>query len=612
MEDPHESPKENTILHNKIDPWEDIGFHKPIAGFWYNLFFMLINLGLGVVISGVLLNYIYPFPESMGYKTAAMGIFTLMFTIFDLGTHMTIDRFIAETRIKNVQKMVQYIQYFIWYQMCTGLVQTTVISIYALFYVPRTELAYGVWLMLIAASLQYPGFLGIFHGVIQSLQHYDKSAIVGFIHGEIFQRITEVVFVLLGRWYGLHHPELGEIMGIAIGAAIGTYIDDFIAMLLAAKFFKDIMNSEGITVGSCFRVSFTWHDIKEPFFFGLKTGFPGLVGALTGFLGLWYSITYIPQYTTFNTLYSFAGTFMWMMATASPAMIPLYSEAYLNGKKKLSEFYVKQTFRFIYLTMGIFVTIFLIVLTFLESFLLVFNLVNYVLIVPFVIPIMIRNLLNAFAGHADQLLIGTNNPNFLVKIRLIEEILKIGCIFVIIVWLQIPVRYGLSGLIFFFVFWDIPAVAFKTIATYIYLNRNVLKIRIAGVQTFGAPFVASLITFLIASALNRIIVIPLIEHYNFIVGIIPFALILLGTALYLYFPLTVFFGGWDDKSVETFRRVVGISGPSKFLVYPMLKLVELFVRFSLLHNRFSIPTADAEREADELLQLKFHGLLKSV
>ena len=230
------------------NPWEEIGFFKPIAGFWYNLFFTLINLALGAIISGVFLNYLLPFPESMGYRTAIMGIFVLMFTIFDLGTHMVIDRYIAETRIKDPDRMMKLIQYFIWYQMCTGLVQTTAISVYALFVVPETELAYGIWIMLIAASLQYPGFLGVFHAILQSLQHFNKTAILGFIHGEIFQRITEVGFILLGKWYGENNPQIGMIMGIAIGAAIGTYVDDFIAMILGAYFFADVMKNKGISV----------------------------------------------------------------------------------------------------------------------------------------------------------------------------------------------------------------------------------------------------------------------------------------------------------------------------------------------------------------------------
>ena len=137
--------------------WEEIGFHKPMAGFWYNLILNLIEIGLGILMSGILLNIFYPFPESKGYRDATTGIFILLFRLFDLGTNMTMDRFIAESRIKDPKKMLVYIQYFIWYQMITGIIQTTMVSMYALFIIPNTDLSYGVWLMLIAATTQYPG-----------------------------------------------------------------------------------------------------------------------------------------------------------------------------------------------------------------------------------------------------------------------------------------------------------------------------------------------------------------------------------------------------------------------------------------------------------------------
>ncbi len=121
--------------------WEKIGFHKPLAGFWYNLIFSLISMILGLFISGVIVNIFYPYPESNGYRNVTGGIFGLLFTIFDLGTHMTMDRFIAEARIKNPARMLNYIQYFVWYQAFTGLVQVTVVSIYALFIVPNGPLA---------------------------------------------------------------------------------------------------------------------------------------------------------------------------------------------------------------------------------------------------------------------------------------------------------------------------------------------------------------------------------------------------------------------------------------------------------------------------------------
>src|SRR5271157_5010043 len=138
--------------------WEAIGFHKPLAGFWYNLTFSLITLVTGLVFSGALLSIFYPYPESNGYRGVTSGIFSLFLTVLSLGTSMTIDRFIADSRIRNPRKMIQYVQYYIWYNAFTSLCSCTVISMYALFFVPFGDLSYGVWLMVIIAANQYPGF----------------------------------------------------------------------------------------------------------------------------------------------------------------------------------------------------------------------------------------------------------------------------------------------------------------------------------------------------------------------------------------------------------------------------------------------------------------------
>ena len=99
--------------HDPVTSDEDIGIHKTLAGFWYNLILSLISMVATIFVSGLLINYLYPFPESMGYKTAATAIFALFFSVFDLGTHMVMDRYIAEARINDPAKMVSFIQYFI-------------------------------------------------------------------------------------------------------------------------------------------------------------------------------------------------------------------------------------------------------------------------------------------------------------------------------------------------------------------------------------------------------------------------------------------------------------------------------------------------------------------
>jgi hypothetical protein len=50
FDDPEKSSLPNG--QSKTELWEEIGFHKPVAGFWYNLNLFLIELVLGIFISG--------------------------------------------------------------------------------------------------------------------------------------------------------------------------------------------------------------------------------------------------------------------------------------------------------------------------------------------------------------------------------------------------------------------------------------------------------------------------------------------------------------------------------------------------------------------------------
>ncbi len=596
---------EKTEIQSVDSLWDKIGFHKPLAGFYYNLTFSLISLILGLFITGVIVNIFYPYPESNGYRDVTGGIFGLFFTVMDLGTHMTMDRFIAEARIKNPGKMLNYIQYFIWYQCWTGLVQTTVVSIYAIFIVPSTSLSYGVWLMLIVATYQYPGYLGVFSGVLGSLQMYHKTAILGFITGQGFQKLTELSFVFLGRMWGMSDPAVGEIMGIAIGACIGVYIDDFFAMWLSAWFLSKAMTKEGIKVRDCFRIGFDRKLIKECLLFGMKTGAPGLIGGATGQILLWIYIIFIPQYTTFSTLAGLmSGISGFVNWGGVSAPTPAIAEAYLNGKKKLTQYYMAQTFRYITTFQFMFLPAIIGVYMVLSKFFIVFNMTNYMLALPFFYSTLIRQFQQPYTSFADSIQLGTNHPTFLMWLRFAEELLKIFFMSLWIVWLQLPQRYGFSALIWIIPCGEYPPIMFKTIIAYIYINKKICPIKVGWWQTLAAPILSGAIVMGGILAMLNYAFNILETNFGFYVALGVALVVLIVLLLYGYFPLTALLGAWDTNSLRDFKNAAWMSGPSKFYVWPMYKLTAFVCKKSPLFNRFPIDATEAYVEAGELLAIK--------
>ncbi len=560
---------------------------------------------LSIFLTGIIVNIFYPYPESNGYRNVTGGLFVLFFLVMDLGTHMIMDRFIAEARIKNPKKMLHYIQFFIAYQAFTGLIQVTVVSIYAVFILPNTTLSYGVWLMLIVATYQYPGYLGVFGGVLGSLQQYNKTAVLGFITGEGFQRLTELSFVFLGRLWGMSDPAIGEIMGIAIGACIGVYVDDFFAMWLSAWFFSKAMRAQGIKARDCFRQDFDRALVKECVVFGVKTGLPWLEYAFANLVLLYMYIQFIPQYTTFSALASLMGGISGLVNWGGvSAPTPLLAESYLNDKKKLTQYYIAQTFRYISLFQFLFLPTIITVYFVLDKFFVFFNMTNYMLALPFFFSSLLRNLQQPYTSFADSLQLGTNHPTSFMWLCIGQDVLRIIIMPLWIVWLALPAKFGIAALIWVIPCGEYPAIMFKTILAYVYVNKRVCKLKVGWWQTAVAPVVSGACVLGILVAVLVFVYTPLEASLGFLPAI-GIALVMMFVAMmFVYLPLTGVLGGWDTDSLREFKYAARMSGPSKWFVWPMYQITERACQKSKLFNKYRIKADDAIAEARELLAIK--------
>ena len=536
----------------------------------------------------------------------------MFFSLFDLGTHNTMDRFIAEAAIKDQSRMVKYIQYFIWYQMITGLIQTTSIAIYAFVWVPRTELAYAVWIMLLTSVTQYPGFLGVFRGALGSLQQFNKVEVLNFISGDVFQRITEIAFVLWGRQWGMQNPQIGEIMGIAIGSVIGLYVDDFFATALSAWYFTKVMKDKGISAKRCFKIEFDWPLVKEAMIFGIKSGMPSIIGLVSGLIQLRIWILYVPQYATFLTLAGIASNISGLINYGMGiSLTQLFSESYMNGKRRLTEYYITQYIRFATMVQFFFLSIIAVTLLALPQVFIGIGIGHYLLAIPFIIPQTIRNLQQPLTSLSGSIMLGTNHPTFYVYVQILEESLKVILMWLWIVVLQLPMKYGFTAIIWLMPCGIYPAIITKTVMMFVYIQKKILTLRFNVWQTFIAPTFACIITYVLGYFMKITLFDAVIDRFHIIVTIITIVLIILVLLIFGYFPIHTLLGGWDDDSMREFRKAVAMSGPSKFIVYPMFKIIEFASKKSPLHNRFKMDSSEALKEVQELLEIRKQSIEKA-
>jgi hypothetical protein len=593
-----QSVKIEGIIDDKTDSvndlWDQIGFHKPMAGFWFNILYTLIAIVLSSVLMGAFMNAFFPYPESLGYKDVAANLFGFLFMLFDIATGAVMNRFIPEVNIKNPEKMLHLIQYFIWYQMFSGLIQTTMVSVYAIFFVSRSNLAYLTWLMLIVSTTQYPGFLGVFANILDSLQQYHKAQTTRFLSGTIVQRVVELVFIITGRYIGIIRPEIGEIMGIAIGSAIGLYVSQFLAMIIAAIFFRNTMKIYGIRVRDCFKIQFTWIEVKPAVIYAVKTSVPGIIGGGLSLFNLTLWIMAVPQYTTILVLSYIGGSISDVMDWfGTPNITSLVSESYMNNKKKLTQYYVGQLARFYALLQSFIVPILIIVFLIIPLAWEAMGMVFYVGGTIFIIPRMIKLIIQKYTGIPGQILYGGDRPSYGMIMGIIQSIINTGLLYLYLVVWKLPLIYGVGITALIMELGLIPLdIIFAAIA-YTYVHKTMLKIRIPFAQIIIGLIVPSVLSFGVMFLIKNFVFDTLYPNIGFGGAVIPSILLIFGVLLFVFFPLTAVFGGWDSVNLNEFRKVSKMSGPSKILVIPLYFVVNSLCQKSKLFGR-----------AKELLEIK--------
>jgi hypothetical protein len=528
-----------------------------------------------------------------------------LFMLFDIATGSVMSRFIPEVNIKDPEKLLHYVHYFIWYQMMSGLVQTTLVSMYAIFIVPQSSLAYVTWIMLICSTTQYPGFLGVFANVLDALQQHHKAQTSRFFAGTVVQRVIEIGFLVLGRMYGAANPQVGEILGIAIGSAIGLYVAQFTAMLISAYFFTGIMKGYGIKPRDCFRRDFSWQEVKPAVIYAFKTSIPGIVGGALNYLNLLLWISFFPQYTSIIIFQAIGGSIADTMDWFGvPAITPLVAESYMNGKSQLTQYYIGQLTRFNALLQGFFVPLIILLASVMTQAWVAIGMFNYLPGIAFILPRMIKLVVNKYNGIPGQVLYGADRPNIQVALGLLQSFTNSGMLFFYLVFLKLPILLGISGMAWVMELGWIPFdITFSSLA-YFYIHKKLVKVKFPVSQIAVGIVIPSGLTLLAMMLVKIFVYDTLYEMGGFYLAALPAIGAIAGLLLFMYFPLTGALGGWDKTNLAEFRKVARMSGPSKWLVIPVYKIVKAFCNRSKLHDRFAMPVEGVIKEAEELLVLK--------
>ncbi|MHA1370323.1 MAG: hypothetical protein ACTSRA_11480 [Promethearchaeota archaeon] len=531
--------------------------------------------------------------------------------------------------------MLGFIQFYIWYQMITGVVQVTIVSVMALYVFPGTDLEYATWLFLILSTTQYPGMLGYFKTILRGLQQFKYDNIVDFLRSNVFDFLSRLFFILFFRWVGSNDPRIGDLMGCAIGSAVGRYVDEFANMALAIYFFDKVMKPYGIRAKDCFGHSnISWDVIKTSAWWGIQLSLPGMISSTWQFVGLLIWLQYLPSYTFWITISGVTDMVTRILTIGSKlSLTAATSEAYMNGKTQLGQYYLANSYKWYFsLLFGVLGLLVTFLNPLMQVILSLEGAERYALAIPFIIPKIVFSIFGPLGGFLDGIIIGTNHPTAKTFIDIAGGVSGLIWHFFSLGILRWHEHFGITGIVIIFTFAGFSNWLVYFFIKWIFVEYCVFHIKIPVWQAIIAPILASLgiiavgqvwyqgvyNLFLIPSSKNIVENILLafgtepaeaaslgVEYGGVFAAGITLLIALTVFLFGIYLPLYGFFGGWDDFGLLIFRKAYHLSGPSNAFVRLMYRGTELGAKVSnktvKLHNRFPIEASIPFTQSIELL-----------
>jgi len=560
---------------------------------FFNLVPVFLASGFGLLFNVWLIpSVIFPFPEAMGYQNLNSQIFGVFFTLFDIGIGVALQRFIAEKNISNPRRSVDYIRFYIFFQVFTGLIQVSIIAIYVLWFLQGTTLSYAAWFFLVYSTIQVPGMLWVFNGALQGYQRFDKANLVAFLDTVIFENTTRVACILLGRWLGAQDPSFGEVMGAAAGSIVGVYLDDFVAAAISAHWLSPVIKKIDPTlrVWKLFIPRFDKQVVKDCFSFGARVIVPTLIWPAANFVSVYILLNWMPNYATYIGIFSLADLLSSLVYSFSLSLAPPVSEAWNNKKVALTKYYLARNYQWYALTGG-----------FMAGLLVagapLLGLIagpGFELVVPMLQYLTIFKFVDLFAIIHDSIYNGLGHPEWNILLVGVDQGIRL-----FITWLLlIPFPCGWLALV-----WALGlGRGVKWAIGYVALWKKYFHFKVNWWQSFGATFIAMgaelVVVFSLVYGIHPLLASVVGDLVSALVIIL--ACIIIGP-FFVFLPVYAIAGGWDDEALKVFERAVSLSGPSKGLARFLLVISKKFSKISRLHGKFQTDVTGVDEDIAALM-----------
>ena len=550
--------------------WEEVGFHRPLSGFLVSLSIgLLLFIPLIVYQNLILPTYILPSAQALGIWGRVTQFFSLAWLFFDMGTSIAFIKFLSEYRVKDPKKGIQYGQVFVWWQALSGAVQVALVIGLASTLAPKSAYALYAWSIIIHSMIQIPGFYEVFRHALTGYQRLDYSRLLYTIQEVFMPMVVQPLFVGLMFYWGTTHPMYGGPLGGLFGLGMAAYAGQLIMFIFGWWLYHRI----GYNARILFLAHFDWEVVKGSFRFGVFE----MLGSAAWSFGQAMEIA-----ITQNRLINYAEIWgNWGMAQnfifsynvtqmLNDGVMPAISEAFSQGKIKLSQYYSVMAYKY----NGLF-SAFLgaVLLAVAPKFIIGASGIEFQRASLYVIPLVIWGAFQFPSWVGDIVQLGTNKPYLKAILVFAEQMIRI-----VLMWILLE-RFQVTALIIaYFV-----GLFAKGIVAYIVNDRLCYPQRFFAWQSLAAPLLAAAAHFALMTWIVNMIWTgdQITSLLVFFIGVLP------------SFPIFMFLyglaGGWDKATLEELSLAASLSGFLRpFAKWGLYAPSAFGARISPLNGRFPI------------------------
>lgn len=566
--------------------WEQIGFHRPLAGFLFLVAVGLVTfLVLMIYQQIVLYSILLPSAQARGAWSTVTTFFRTFWLFFDWGTAAAFVKFFAEYRIDDPARGIKYAQLYVWWQAITGTIQLGIVIVVAAFVLPNTKTGYSFlsYYLILHALIQFPGFLSVFQFAFRAYQKQVYDQIVNLVTLLASILVQSATVFALARW-GAANPIFGKSVGGVFGLGIGAYLTQWLVFLISYGLLKRLGYNAGVL--------FMAHFDRETLVSALKFGAPLMVAGVVGSLG--YSVQtvlithYLLNWTEVQGNWSVLDPSSGLLLAYSAVgglyygMMPSISEAFNHGRLVLTRYYIAQGFKY-----GGFFSAFIAsaLIGVGDRFILGALGDDYQRAASLMLVMGVWGTVQFPAWFADRLQEGAGRPGLQMWMLTMEQSIRIVLMFLFLKPLQ------LTGLVLAYLI----ALPTKDVVAWLVNRKFILPFRIYWWQTVVAPLLAGLANL----ALLRLVGTALWGGDE-ITSVILFFIALL-PSLPVFCLFAGLFGAWDDDGLRELAQAAGLSSLGKPIAWLIYHSSNLGARLSPVHGRFPIDLYEqAQAEAASL------------